>query len=258
MINIYKITNLATGECYIGQTKKPIEERLRQHFTSKDSPKLYQAILDYGRKNFTIELLETCDDNKEVANKIESSYIIKYNSIEQGYNRSVSDSQIAKEYNMPFLCERTMTIKNQVANPYSERTYMNFESLEQALIYFQINKNDLLTDSCLKKKRGANMSIYTDQQVFNTNIVSLINVYMKPKKRVPIYQYDVNLSFLKSFQSPREAAKYLDLNKDLANISSFISEVARGRKRIGYGYIWSYLNPETLFKFIEILTEGEE
>lgn len=92
--------------------------------------------------------------------------------------------------------------------------------------------------------------------MYYINLVSIINEYMKPKCRPSIYQYDINLSFLKSFDSPSAAARYLNLNKDEKNTASFISEVARGRKRIGYGYIWSYLNPELLNELISIFQEN--
>lgn len=102
------------------------------------------------------------------------------------------------------------------------------------------------------------MKYYTDEQMYNINLCCVINDLMKINKRVkPIYQYDVNLQFLKTFNTGNKeysAAKSLNLNnKDLVNTQSFITEVARGRKRLGYGYIWSYLNPFYLYQLVNIL-----
>ena len=108
------------------------------------------------------------------------------------------------------------------------------------------------------KRRGGGMKYYTDEQMYNINLCCVINDLMKTNRRVkPIYQYDVNLQFLKTFNVGNKdysAAKSLNLNnKDLVNTQSFITEVARGRKRLGYGYIWSYLNPFYLYQLVNIL-----
>lgn len=63
-MHIYKITNIINGDFYIGQTIKPINERLRLHrntanFGSKYH--LHNAMRHYGMTNFVIELIETVD-----------------------------------------------------------------------------------------------------------------------------------------------------------------------------------------------------
>lgn len=102
----------------------------------------------------------------------------------------------------------------------------------------------------------------SDSQMNMINLVSIINDWMKPKiKSKIIYQYDIDLVFLKSFKTgdgQYSAAKSLSLNKDVVNTQSFITEVARGRKRIGYGYVWSYLNPYFLHRLINIFVESEQ
>lgn len=63
---IYKITNLATGMCYVGQAAN-IAERWKQHIKrgmGAEQPtrnKLYPAMLKYGVENFTFELIEECE-----------------------------------------------------------------------------------------------------------------------------------------------------------------------------------------------------
>lgn len=65
-VGIYKITNLITSECYIGQSKR-IEERWKDHKYQafhKEGEKynypLYVAIRTYGLDNFSFEILEHC------------------------------------------------------------------------------------------------------------------------------------------------------------------------------------------------------
>jgi len=53
--------------------------------SSKWCVKLHNAFNKYGRDNFYIELLDTIDDEQE-ANRLEDMFIMKYDSIKNGYN----------------------------------------------------------------------------------------------------------------------------------------------------------------------------
>lgn len=70
MITIYLLTNTTTGKQYVGQTKN-INRRLNEHFTNnfgniKHIQVVKKAILKYGKENFKMDILLTCE--KEVAN----------------------------------------------------------------------------------------------------------------------------------------------------------------------------------------------
>lgn len=66
---IYKITNIITGEFYIGSSKN-----IKQRWVSHKNPafqaqhpnvKLYQVITQYGLDNFTFEIIEETNNLKE-------------------------------------------------------------------------------------------------------------------------------------------------------------------------------------------------
>ena len=86
---VYKITNLITNECYIGQAIDTAS-RLKAHAKCGlgiDTPagnKLYKAMQEYGIWNFSWELLEQCD--KSQLNERERYYIDLYMSKDYGYN----------------------------------------------------------------------------------------------------------------------------------------------------------------------------
>ena len=86
---IYKITNIKTKECYIGQAMH-IKERWAEHAKCGlgiDTPagnKLYKAIQEFGLWNFSFEVLEICPQNQ--LNEKEKYYIDLYNSYDYGYN----------------------------------------------------------------------------------------------------------------------------------------------------------------------------
>lgn len=86
---IYKITNIKTKECYIGQAIH-IKERWAEHAKCGlgiDTPagnKLYKAIQKFGLWNFSFEVLEICPQNQ--LNEKEKYYIDLYSSYDYGYN----------------------------------------------------------------------------------------------------------------------------------------------------------------------------
>ncbi len=88
-IGIYKITQISTDKCYIGQSKN-IKDRFRDHMKCGlgiDTPagnKLYKAMLDSSIEDFTFELIEECDE-KDLDEK-EKYFISLYQSYDYGFN----------------------------------------------------------------------------------------------------------------------------------------------------------------------------
>ena len=90
---IYKIVNTLTNKLYIGSTKTSIEQRYQEHIKSLDGSPLHSAIQELGHENFKIELVEKIpyiDDEQLLI--AETCNIIKFNSIEAGYNTKLSVS----------------------------------------------------------------------------------------------------------------------------------------------------------------------
>lgn len=86
---IYKITNIQTQQCYIGQSVD-IATRWKQHIKcglgieASSTNKLYNAMQKDGVWNFTFELMEQCD--RLVLNDREKFWINMYQSDKFGYN----------------------------------------------------------------------------------------------------------------------------------------------------------------------------
>lgn len=86
---IYKITNMLTQECYIGQAVD-MAKRWKDHAKAGldiDRPmgnKLYQAMITDGLWNFSWEVIEECA--REDLDEKEKFYIELYQSKEYGYN----------------------------------------------------------------------------------------------------------------------------------------------------------------------------
>lgn len=85
---IYRITDLITNQCYIGQSVN-ISQRFKDHIKAglginNTNNKLYSAMLKDGVWNFSFELLEEC--SRDYLNEKEKYWIEMYNSSELGLN----------------------------------------------------------------------------------------------------------------------------------------------------------------------------
>ncbi|MBR1579459.1 MAG: GIY-YIG nuclease family protein [Selenomonadaceae bacterium] len=58
---IYLLTNKPDGKAYVGQTRRTLEERLREHKRDRRSATyIDRTIRKYGIKNFDVEIIEVC------------------------------------------------------------------------------------------------------------------------------------------------------------------------------------------------------
>lgn len=90
MFSIYILRNKINNKVYIGQTIRSLQRRLVTHRATakaKVQTKISRAIRKYGKENFFIEILVTCETQKD-ADELESHYIKLHNSISNGYNIS--------------------------------------------------------------------------------------------------------------------------------------------------------------------------
>ena len=87
---VYKATNRLNGKIYIGQSQQPLQERIKGHFRFsryKEGGAFQKAMREYGSNNFKWEVLRICD-NIESLNAFEQYYILYYDSMNSGYNRT--------------------------------------------------------------------------------------------------------------------------------------------------------------------------
>lgn len=82
------------GKKYIGQTKKTIEYRFKQHcnqINSKNCTYLHNAMKKYGINKFTYEIIDEVDN--DFLDNLEIYYINEYNTlVPNGYNLQTGGS----------------------------------------------------------------------------------------------------------------------------------------------------------------------
>lgn len=99
---IYIIRNTVNTKVYIGQTKKSVQHRFRQHIYSANKGShyvLYKAMRKYGTDNFYAQTLEQCDN--ALLNNKEVFWISFYkaNNSKYGYNMTEGGSRQGDPWN---------------------------------------------------------------------------------------------------------------------------------------------------------------
>ena len=96
-IGIYKIVNIISGKCYVGQSIN-MGKRWKRHQSNAIKGKktaLYDAIRSYGINNFRFEIIEEC--TKEELNSLEHHWIKVFDSLQNGYNLIDGGTQNRRE-----------------------------------------------------------------------------------------------------------------------------------------------------------------
>ena len=91
-MEIYKITNIITGKCYIGKTTIGYIKRFNKHIANCNkgiNRRLYDSMRHHGIENFTVELIYTASTLTEL-NEKEIEFISLHESlIPNGYNMTL-------------------------------------------------------------------------------------------------------------------------------------------------------------------------
>lgn len=222
MTNIYIITNLITKQQYVGKTIKSIQERFKEHCenyrtSSNKNMYIHNAIKQYGKENFKVELLD-CVDDKDWK-YWETFYIEKYNTYykDGGYNltHGGDDNPMDNE----------VVRKRQ----YDATHTKEFIELQRKL---SIGKKHTLES---RKKMGVIQREVQNRPEIKEKII------MHQPKRTPVAIIDEEGNIVKKFISLGEAAVYCG---KLRSLTTGINEVAdkfnkNGKRARFFGYMWT-------------------
>lgn len=208
---IYKITNKVNGKCYIGKTEKSVEQRFKEHISDskkercKNRP-LYRAMNKYGVDNFTIELIESCDNTTEQ----EIYWIGFYKSYgNSGYNATKGgDGKKFIDYE---------TVLEFYSVNYRTKTVLEIAKL------FDIDHSGLCR--------------FLTSQGFD---LTKNKINRSPTKRkVLLVEYNM------IFESLSDAARFVEseggVKSPIKNIVEKISLVCRGKTKTAFKYKWMFV-----------------
>lgn len=213
MAYIYKIINDINQKIYIGKTEFSIEKRFKEHcidaFKDRNEKRpLYAAMRKYGIEHFHIEQIEETNNPEER----EIYWINYYNSYHNGYNATYGGDGSKKiDYNIVI------------------QTYLKLQNIKQTAK--QLN---ICIDSVRHILLQNNIPIKTSSEVCKKLLGKSVNMLSKTNQ------------YLKTFNTIRDAAKYLIINNysqgKEGTISTHISEVCKGKRKSAFGFYWEYNN----------------
>jgi group I intron endonuclease len=209
---IYKVTNQATNENYIGATTKTIEERQQDHFQKSSTNygfKFQKAISTYGKDTFIWEQIDTAPTTDELAKK-EIEYIEKFDSISKGYNSDKGGGfkKTIYKYNLDGSLNST------------------YENLTDAGNSINARKQDV-SRACWSANHtlGAFLWSYEYIESFQPS---------KDNKKKEVLQYNLNGNLLAKYISASEASRKTGISK------TCITRCCRKERQNSGGFIWEY------------------
>ena len=204
---IYKATNLINGKIYIGQTVRPLQERIGEH-SRKEITVFSKAVKKYGKDNFKFEVIDTAETIEEL-NEKEKRWISFYNCIvPNGYNQCDGGDNTCgfhhREESKQRMSAAHKGIYDGASNP-----------------FFGKHHTEAQREKWGKTRKG--LAHLTDEQVKN-----LRAAHFTAKVRC--------VETGEIFNSIKEAADKYKL-KD-----THITRVCKGRRKTTGGYHWEYVN----------------
>lgn len=218
---IYKITNIISKKCYIGETKKTNPElRWNEHKRKIEKgigcPALQDAVRKYGIDKFKFEILIICFDENRYEFEIE--YINKYNSmVPNGYNLTKGG-----EGGGFYGKKHTETIRKKISQTNILR-YTNNPELGKEIS----EKNKILMNDIYIKNK-------ITKSVLNTERCKILKEQKLSFKhlKVKVLQFSIDNIFIKNYDSIKEAEK--DTNVKAKNISKAINNKIKSSG----GFLW--------------------
>lgn len=242
MGSIYMITNKLNNKKYIGQTKREVSERLKEHleiaYHTKCNLHLYNAMRKYGIENFEVTILKTnLPENK--LDEWEIYYIGKYDTLENGYNNTAGGGGIRGYHH-------TQETKNKISKSVRENPERYTKERAQKISYALKGKK--FTEEHKKHLSEARKGKYTgyDNGFYMKHHTKESKQKMHDSSiRYYVQQIDLDTnSIINVFDCVEDASKYcIEQNYTKAKLSSVMYRIyytGVGNQKSAYGFGWRY------------------
>ena len=229
---IYKIYNDINDKIYIGQTKKTVEYRFKEHFRQaqyekegiRPSTYFHNAINKYGQKHFFVSILEKCKD--DFLDEREIYWIQHYNSYKNGYNSTPGGQNDIKKISYKKVIQYDLNGNFKTIFNNSD------EAAKEVGVDASYIRNACNPNTTNKSAGQYQWRYYTEK--YPQQISPITGKSGKVKTKVK--QYDLKGNYIRTFESAIEAAKATHQTR--RNIS-FACE--KKQDRAG-NYQWRYEN----------------
>lgn len=211
---IYSVLNKITGQYYIGATGNSMHRRKLDHIERAnrgETNKFHTAIATYGMDAFDWTQVDSASSKDELAQK-EKSYIIKYDSKDNGFN-STSGGEIMNRSVYKYSLE-----DGELKGVY--------EGLQEAAETVDSYKQHI-SRACLSVNKTYNGFFWSYE--YKDPFVPEID-----KRRKKVVQFDSTGQMLGSYTSVSEAARQTGISK------TCISRVCRNERDNTHGFVFVY------------------
>jgi group I intron endonuclease len=243
---IYKLENKINGKIYIGQTIRQIEKRLNEHKTGKSRRcvAIYNAIKFHGWDNFEKDWYECPDEDlnfdeellvREMGTLSPGGYNLRDGGGSNGKHSEESKQRMGEanrgEKSVWYGKTHTDATKQKISEAQrGDKNHMYGKNVEKNPMYGKRHSKE--TKQKIREARlGDTHAVETKKKISE----ALLSEKNHKSKRV--YQYDLEVNFIGSFGSSREAGR------QLLKAGSSIRACARGELKTAHGFKWSYNPP---------------
>ncbi len=237
---IYKITNLINHKVYIGQTTRPIEERMYEYAAQsrkiRGNSAIHRSINRYKWKNFTYEILDIAETIDEL-NEKEKYYIKNFESYNRKYGYNILEGgrnskpgpETRKKMSEAHkgIKQSPEWIENRIhkAGSMEAQNYGRNKTLEE---------KQYLSENSPKFWQGKNRSEETKEKISKTKLEK--NITNKPTQLYKsVYKKDFSTNeIIQTYDSTQIASEFE--NVDQSTISRWCSN-----NKIVRGFLWTYI-----------------
>lgn len=193
---IYCITNSVNGKQYIGQTKRSVESRWKQHVNvhTKSSYYLYRAMQKYGVDKFSVQEIVSGISNQKELDNMERKLILEYGTFGNGYNltsggeggylRSASSiAKVSGANNYMFGKTHSDEVKKRISEKATGRKLSKetIEKISRSLIGNKYSSTTHLADYSRKRADKTEYTFYHAQHgvvtTYQSELASRFNLH---------------------------------------------------------------------------------
>lgn len=251
---IYKITNEINGKCYVGQTKLTIRERWYGHCSKNGCTAMHNAIVKYGRENFTIEQIDSATSEDEL-NQKEAYWIEKLNTLcPNGYNLRTggdrfelsekSKERVSKSIKALWDAGEYEATWTRKVCQYSKRGKLIkvWDSIREAANALGISDKHI-PSVCSKERISTGGYVWRYYDDEHSPTITIQKRRSLPKTwrdshRKPIRQLTLDGELIKEWDSTLEASTTLGFS------NGYLCDALKGKHEKAYGFRWEYAEQE--------------
>ena len=176
--HFYRFHCIPTGKSYIGRTNSPVR-RITEHLMGEGSKGLIAALVEYGRIQFTIALIDSSNAPDPILNIIEDHYIHFFNALHPtGFNMRLNSPIIPTD---EYIDLNSIHVSTKFVSCRSNHLYFTVGEFTHARFYQTLanvcNQIGGVRRCPVKKKRKYRFNFYERNCETNATQYNISEVY---------------------------------------------------------------------------------